>query len=117
MQSRCRQRTNVWTYRQIATGSIQCNELELPVDVKPIPMLADAICDGSLEGDVILDPVGWSGSSLIAAHHTGRRAYLCEWDTSYCDLILARAECVTGYKAELLSRKAENELLRDGAAA
>lgn len=80
-------------------------------------MLADAICDGSQEGDIIFDPFGWSGSSLIAAHQTQRRAYLCEWDTSYCDLILARAETITGHQAELLRRETENQTFRGGVAA
>lgn len=114
---RCHQRTNVWSYPEVTASSIQGNDEDIVIDQKPIPMLEEAIRDGSEEGDIILDPAGWSGSILIAAHLTGRRAYLCEWDPSYCDLILARAEKATGYRAELLNRKTENELLCDGDAA
>jgi len=39
-----------------------------------------------------LDLFGGSGSTLIAAHKTGRRGYLCELDPIYCDRIIARWE-------------------------
>ena len=38
------------------------------------------------------DRFGGSGSTLIAAEKTGRRARLCEIDPIYCDRILARWE-------------------------
>ena len=40
----------------------------------------------------MLDGFGGSGSTLIAADKTGRRARLCEIDPIYCDRILARWE-------------------------
>jgi len=55
-------------------------------------MIADAIKDVSLRGGVVLDLFGGSGSTLIAAHKTGRRAYLCELDPVYCDRIISRWE-------------------------
>ena len=55
-------------------------------------MIADAIKDVSGRGEIVLDIFGGSGSTLIAAHKTGRIAYLCELDPIYCDRIIARYE-------------------------
>lgn len=41
-------------------------------------------------GDVVLECFGGSGTSLIAAEETGRRAYLMEIDPGYCDVIRDR---------------------------
>ena len=53
-------------------------------------MIADAIKDVSKRGDIVLDLFGGSGSTLIAAHKTGRRGYICELDPLYCDRIIRR---------------------------
>ena len=55
-------------------------------------MIVDAIKDVSRRGGIVLDLFGGSGSSLIAAHKTGRRARVCELDPIYCDRILHRWE-------------------------
>jgi DNA modification methylase len=47
-----------------------------------------------------LDLFGGSGSTLIAAEQTGRRAFLMELDPLYCDVIVQRFENFTGKKAE-----------------
>jgi DNA modification methylase len=44
----------------------------------------------------------WLGSGLIAAHKTGRRAYLCELDPVYCDRIIRRWEVHAKDDAERL---------------
>jgi hypothetical protein len=41
-----------------------------------------------------------SGSTLIAAEQTGRKAFLMELDPLYCDVIVQRFETSTGKKAE-----------------
>ena len=85
-----RYRTNVWEYA--GATSFKANRLEelaLHPTVKPVQMIADAIKDVSARGDIVLDLFGGSGSTLIAAHKTGRRAYLCEYDPLYCDKIIA----------------------------
>ena len=46
------------------------------------------------------DLFGGCGSRLIAAEQTGRRAFLMELDTLYCDVIVARYEKFTGKKAD-----------------
>jgi DNA modification methylase len=51
----------------------------------------------------VLDLFGGSGSTLIAAEQTGRKAYLMELDPLYCDVIVRRFEEFTGKKAERMA--------------
>ena len=67
--------------------------------VKPVAMIADAIKDCSRRGEIILDCFGGSGSTLIAAEKTGRRARLIEYDPLYCDTIIRRWQRWTGETA------------------
>jgi DNA modification methylase len=54
----------------------------------------------SRPGENVLDLFGGSGSMLIAAEQSGRRAFLMELDPLYVDVIVARWEQFTGKKAE-----------------
>ena len=86
-----RYRTNVWQYRGVNTLKAgRMDELALHPTVKPVAMIADAIKDVSRRNGIVLDLFGGSGSTLIAAHKTGRRGYLCELDPVYCDRIINR---------------------------
>lgn len=86
-----RYRTNVWEYRGVNTLKAgRMDELGMHPTVKPVAMIADAIKDVSGRGDIVLDPFGGSGSTLIAAHRTGRRARLIELDPLYVDCIIRR---------------------------
>ena len=90
-----RYRTNVWNYRGANTmRKGRMEELMLHPTVKPVQMIADAIRDVSGRGEIVLDVFGGSGSTLIAAEKTGRRARLVELDPIYCDRILARWEAL-----------------------
>jgi DNA modification methylase len=51
--------------------------------------------------DLVLDPFGGSGATLLAAEETGRRAAVAELDPRYVDLIVRRFEEATGEKAVL----------------
>ena len=79
------------------------DDLALHPTVKPIAMIVDAIKDVSERGAIVLDLFGGSGSTLIAAHKTGRRGYLCELDPIYCDRILRRWELFAKDDAELIA--------------
>jgi hypothetical protein len=70
----------------------RAQELELHPTVKPVAMIADAIKDVSRRADIVLDPFGGSGSTLIAAHKTGRRAFIMEIDPVYCARAIRRWE-------------------------
>jgi DNA modification methylase len=86
-----RYRTNVWQYK--GANSLKTNridELSMHPTVKPVQLIADAIKDVSKRNGIVLDLFAGSGSTLIAAHKTGRRAFVCEIDPIYCDVIIRR---------------------------
>lgn len=58
--------------------------------VKPVTMIMDAIKDTSKRREIVLDPFGGSGSTLIAAHKTGRRGRLIEYEPDYCAVTIRR---------------------------
>ncbi len=70
---------------------------------KPVELAVRAMQYSSRPGENVLDLFGGSGSTLIAAEQTGRRAYLMELDQAYCDVIVERWEKFTGRKAERLA--------------
>jgi len=69
---------------------------------KPVELAARAMEYSSLPGENVLDLFGGSGSTLIAAEQTGRKAFLMELDPLYCDVIVQRFEQFSGQKAERL---------------
>ena len=58
--------------------------------MKPITLCAKLIYNSSHEGDIVLDPFGGSGSTLIAADQLNRKACLIELEPKYCDVIVKR---------------------------
>ena len=64
--------------------------------MKPVELITRAIRNHSNQGDVVLDPFGGSGSTLIAAHMMNRSARLVELDPKYCDVICKRYQLATG---------------------
>lgn len=92
-----RNRTNVWTYPGANSFSAtREEELDWHSTVKPLALIADAIIDASHKGDIILDGFGGSGTAIMAAEQTGRRARLIELDPQYCDVTLRRFLSKTG---------------------
>ncbi|RYE08270.1 MAG: DNA methylase N-4 [Hyphomicrobiales bacterium] len=97
-----RYRTNVWDYAGVSSlGAERGETLAMHPTVKPVAMVADAIKDCSRRHEIILDIFGGSGSTLIAAESTGRRARLIEFDPLYCDTIIRRWQTFTGKLARL----------------
>jgi DNA modification methylase len=95
-----RYRTNVWTYAGANTFSAtRDDDLAMHPTVKPVAMVADAILDCSKRKGIVLDAFAGSGTSLVAAHRTGRRGYGIELDPLYCDVILRRLANLTGLEA------------------
>jgi site-specific DNA-methyltransferase (adenine-specific) len=63
---------------------------------KPIALTSHMILTSTRDNEIVLDPFAGSGSTLIAAHKTGRICYAIELDPHYCDLICARYQKETG---------------------
>ncbi len=100
---RGRWRSNVWTYPGASSlGSDARRGLAEHPTVKPSAMLEDALLDLTERGDIVLDPFLGSGSTLIAAHRTGRVCRGVEIDPLYVDLIIRRFETETGENAVLM---------------
>lgn len=86
-----RYRTNVWEYRGYSrTGQNSDDQFAAHPTVKPVRMVSDAIKDVSRRGGIVLDCFGGSGTTLIAAHKTGRRARIIEIDPLYVDVAIRR---------------------------
>lgn len=95
-----RYRTNVWQYAGVNSfGGGRMDELEMHPTVKPAAMVTDAIKDCSKRGGIILDPMGGSGTTLVAAGKSGRKARLMEIDPHYCDVTIRRWQEQTGEDA------------------
>ena len=67
--------------------------------MKPVELVQYCIQNSSNADDLIVDPFGGSGTTLIAAETTGRAAALIELGPRYCDVIVRRWEEFTGQKA------------------
>jgi DNA modification methylase len=97
-----RYRTNVWDYAGISSvGNERDEQLAMHPTVKPVEMIADAIRDCSKRGGIVLDAFGGSGTTLIAAEQTGRKARLVETDPRFADVTVRRWQKLTGEKAVL----------------
>jgi DNA modification methylase len=97
-----RNRSNVWAYAGMNSFSAERDAaLAIHPTVKPLALVRDAIIDASDREDVVLDPFGGSGTTLLAADAVRRRARLIELDPLYCDVIVRRAQQALGIRAVL----------------
>jgi DNA modification methylase len=95
-----RNRSNLWRYEganSFRPGRM--DDLTTHPTVKPLDLVADAILDSSNRGDIVLDPFCGSGTTLLAAETTGRRARCMEIDPHYMDADIRRWETFSGAKA------------------
>jgi DNA modification methylase len=72
---------------------------DLHPTMKPVELVERALRNSSQPGDIVLDPFGGSGSTLIAAEKSGRCARMMELDPSYCDVMIRRWQDWTGQHA------------------
>ena len=95
-----RYRTNVWDYAGVNTFKPgRLAELQMHPTVKPVTMVADAIKDCSRRGDIVLDPFAGSGTTIVAAQKTGRRAFAMEIEPQFIDTAIRRWQECTGKEA------------------
>ena len=71
--------------------------------MKPVGLIIGMLKNSSRRGDIVFDPFGGSGSTLIASEKIGRRARLIELDPRFADVIVRRWQDFTGSKAVLQS--------------
>ena len=95
--------TDLWHVKKVNPQSM------IHLTEKPVELAARAIQYSSLPGENVLDLFGGSGSTLIACEQLGRRAYLMELDTLYCDVIVQRWEGFTGKKAQRINANGDAE--------
>ena len=72
---------------------------DLHPTMKPVELVERAIRNSSRPGDIVLDPFGGSGTTLIAAEKTGRIGWLIELDPKYVDVIVRRWQDWSGQDA------------------
>ena len=97
-----RYRTNVWDYAGVNTfRSGRDAELEMHPTVKPTALVIDAIKDCSRRGDIVLDAFSGSGTTIMAAHKSRRRARAIELDPLYVDVAIRRWQSYTGQTATM----------------
>ena len=93
--------TDLWHVKKINPNKM------VHLTEKPVELAVRTMQYSSRSGENVLDLFGGSGSTLIAAQQTGRRAFLMELDAPYCDVIVRRWEEFTGGKARCKPRRAK----------
>lgn len=86
--------TDLWHVKKVSPQKM------VHLTEKPVELAARAIQYSSRADENVLDLFGGSGSTMIAAEQTGRKAFLMEIDPLYCDVIVQRFETFSGRKAE-----------------
>jgi DNA modification methylase len=92
--------TDVWSVKKVNPASM------VHLTEKPVELAERAIEYSSKKGENVLDLFGGSGSTLIAAEKTGRRALLMEIDPKYCDVIIKRFADYAGIPEQKIRKTA-----------
>jgi DNA modification methylase len=95
-----RNRSNVWHYAGATGGRRDADDaFAAHPTVKPIRLVMDALLDVTTPGDLVIDPFLGSGTTLLAAERTRRRAIGVEIEPGYVDLAIRRWQVMTGGQA------------------
>ncbi len=86
---------DIWQVKKIPPREME------HLTAKPAELAVRALQYSSREGEHVLDLFGGSGSTLVAAEQTGRKAFLMEIDPLYADVIVDRYQRFTGRPAVL----------------
>ena len=76
---------------------------DLHPTMKPVELVERAVRNSSKTRDLMLDPFGGSGTTVIACEKSGRRARVMELDPKYVDVIVRRFEESTGKEVKRAS--------------
>lgn len=87
--------TDLWAVKKIPPQRME------HLTAKPAELAVRAMQYSSVAGENVLDLFGGSGSTLIGAERTGRKAFLMELDPLYCDVIVDRYQRYIGKPAVL----------------
>ncbi len=90
-----RDQGDVWQVKKPAKN-------DLHPTMKPVELVERAVRNSSKTRDIVLDPFGGSGSTVIACEKSGRRARLIELDPKYVDVIVRRWQDFSGGEATRL---------------
>ncbi len=101
-----RDQGDVWNIKKPAKN-------DLHPTMKPVELVKRAVRNSSKTRDLVLDPFGGSGTTLIACEKSGRRARIIELDPKYVDVIVKRWEEYTGDKAQKANAPVLDESLAD----
>lgn len=71
--------------------------------MKPVKLFAYLVGNSTRSGEVVLDPFGGSGTSVVACEQLGRRCATIELDPHYASVIVERWERLTGREAQRVS--------------
>ena len=96
----------------LPTNIIECERptvSKLHPTMKPVKLFGEQIKNSSRIGEIVFDPFGGSGTTLIAAEQLHRTAYLVELSPTYCDVIVKRWETLTGEKATRIPNQMPTE--------
>ncbi|MEZ6100265.1 MAG: DNA methyltransferase [Pirellulaceae bacterium] len=95
--------TDLWHVKKIPPQQLE------HLTGKPAELGVRTMQYSSVRGENVLDLFGGSGSTLIAAEQTGRKAFLMELDPLYCDVICDRFQRFSGVPA-VLDRTGESPI-------
>lgn len=88
---------NIWLAKRLPSG-----DYEHPTQ-KPPTVYEKSLRRLTKPGDVVLDVFGGSGTTLIACEQLKRRAFLCEQEPIFCDVIIKRFQELTGKQVEYVN--------------
>lgn len=111
-----RDRSNVWSYPSAASSrkGREGDMLKGHPTPKNAEMIADAIIDSSIRGEIVFDGFLGSGTTLIAAERTGRVFRGIDLDPLYVDLAVRRWQNWTGQQAiEAVTGQTFNEIAKE----
>ncbi|HEY0985115.1 DNA modification methylase [Schlesneria sp.] len=95
--------TDLWHVKKIPPQRME------HLTAKPAELAVRAMQYSTVVGENVLDLFGGSGSTLIGAQRTGRKAFLMELDQAYCDVIVDRFQRFSG-QAAVLERTGESPI-------